>query len=128
VEGFEDRALARIQGLTLAFGLTGAGAGTAAFGWQWGVGFLLGAMASWANFHWLKRLVMALSQASAAPGKSPRKRVAVIFGLRYLLLAAGAYAIVNYSEFSLAAALAGLFVAVAAVVIEIVFELIYAGT
>lgn len=128
MEGFEGRALARIQGLTLAFGLTGAAAGGAVFGWRWGAAFMLGSLASWANFHWLKRFVMALSEASATPGKSPRKRVAVIFGLRYLLLAAGAYAIVNYSEFSLAAALAGLFVVVAAVVIEIVFELIYAGT
>jgi hypothetical protein len=54
--------------------------------------------------------------------------VAVVFGLRYLILAAGAYAIVKYSELSLAAALAGLFVAVAAVLVEILFELVYAGT
>jgi hypothetical protein len=49
-------------------------------------------------------------------------------GLRYLLLAAGAYAIVNFTSLSLPAALMGLFVPVAAVILEIVFELIYASS
>jgi hypothetical protein len=49
-------------------------------------------------------------------------------GLRYLLLAAGAYVIVNFTSLSLPAALAGLFVPVAAVILEIVFELIYASS
>jgi hypothetical protein len=126
VEGFEDRAVERIQRWTLALGIAGSAAGTVAFGWRWGLAFLLGASASWLNFRWLKRFVTALSQVAAK--SPPRKRVAVIFGLRYLILAAGAYAIVNYSKLSLTAALAGLFVAVAAVIAEILFELVYAGT
>jgi hypothetical protein len=47
-------------------------------------------------------------------------------GLRYLLMCGGAYVIVKYSNISLSAALAGLFVAVAAVIVEILFQLIYA--
>ena len=46
--------------------------------------------------------------------------------LRYLLLAVAGYVIVRVFRLNLAAALAGLFVAVAAVIIEIVYELIYA--
>jgi hypothetical protein len=128
VDEFEDRAVARIERWTLALALAGAAAGSLALGWRWGAAFLLGAMTSWVNFRWMKRFVAALGQAATAPKKPPRKRVAVVFGMRYLLLAAGAYVIVNYSGLSLAAALAGLFVSVAAVVIEILFELIYAGT
>jgi hypothetical protein len=128
VEGFEDRAVERIQRWTIAFGIAGSAAGTVAFGWRWGLAFLLGALASWLNFRWLKRFVMAVSNVTAGAKSPPRKRVAVVFGLRYLILAAGAYAIVKYSELSLAAALAGLFVAVAAVLVEILFELVYAGT
>jgi hypothetical protein len=128
VDEFEDRAVERIQRLTLGLGLTGSAAGAFAFGWQWGAAFFLGALASWLNFRWLKRFVMTLGQVAAAAKSPPRKRVAVVFGLRYLILAAGAYVIVKYSELSLAAALAGLFVAVAAVIAEILFELIYAGT
>jgi len=41
-----------------------------------------------------------------------------------VLLGAGAYAIVNFTSLSLPAALIGLFVPVAAVIMEIVFELV----
>jgi hypothetical protein len=127
VAGFEDRALRRIQAGMLALGLTGSAVAAAAGGWRWGMAFLLGSVVSWLNFRWLKQTVIALSEA-ARPGRRPRKRVAVLLGLRYLVLAAGGYAIINYSELSVAAALAGLFVPVAAVLLEILFELIYAGT
>ena len=89
-------------------------------GWTWGAGFALGAVVSWLNFRWLKQIVEALG------GARPRARLAVLMGLRYLLMSGGAYAIVSFSPISLPAALAGLFVAVAAVVVEILFQLIYA--
>ena len=92
-------------------------------GWPWAGGFLLGAAASYLNFRWLKQVVEALGGAG---GKPPRARVAVVLGLRYLLLGAAGYVILNFSALSLAAALAGLFVAVAAVILEILFELVYA--
>jgi hypothetical protein len=50
----------------------------------------------------------------------------VLLGLRYVLLGAGAYVILKYTAISLPAALAGLFVPVAAVLIEILIELAYA--
>ena len=46
--------------------------------------------------------------------------------MRYILLGGGAYVILKYSAISLPAALAGLFVSVAAVIAEILFELAYA--
>jgi hypothetical protein len=55
-----------------------------------------------------------------------RKRVAVLAGLRYALLGGGAYVILRFSSVSVTATLAGLFVAVAAVIVEICFELVYA--
>ena len=98
-EGFFDRALVRI--------------GKAMFA--------IGAAASWLNFHWLKQVVDALGQ-----NRPTRKRVAILAGLRYALLGGGAYVIIRYSSVSVTAALAGLFVSVAAVIIEICFELVYA--
>jgi hypothetical protein len=56
----------------------------------------------------------------------PGARLAVWLGARYLLLGAGAYALVRFSTISLPAALAGLFVSVAAVIVEILFQLVYA--
>ena len=121
-----DLAVGRISRLTLA--ITGAGAAIyfAMAGWRGGCGFLLGAIVSYLNFRWLKRTVNALGET--AGGKPPRAWVAVVLGMRYLLLGLGAYAIVRFSEISLTAALVGLFVSTAAVILEILIELIYAGT
>jgi hypothetical protein len=123
---FVGRALGRIRFLIIF--LSGAGTLVAAVygGWRWALGFILGAAAGYLNFRWLKKLVDSLGEA--VRGRPPKARVAVILGLRYLLLAAGGYVILNFSSLSLAAALTGLFVPAAAVVLEILFELIYAGT
>lgn len=123
---FYGRALARIQYLMMVLGGVGLAAAAIYGGWRWSAGYLLGAVASYVNFRWLKQIVSALSDAAAS--KPPSARVAVIFGLRYLLLGIGAYAILNFSTLSLAAAFAGLFVSVAAVILEILYELTYART
>jgi ATP synthase I chain len=95
-------------------------------GWRWGLGFALGAVASWLNFRWLKTLVDSLGQAVA--GNRLKKRAAVFLGLRYLLLAAAGYVILRFSEISLTAALVGLFVSACAVIIEILYQLINYGS
>jgi len=95
-------------------------------GWRWGVGFALGAAASWLNFRWLKKLVDSLGGAAA--GKTPKDRTAIMLGLRYVLLAAAGYAILIFSEISLTAALVGLFVSAIAVIIEILYQLIAYGS
>ena len=121
-----DRAVGRMFRLTAALTALGAAIYFAIGGWRGGFGFLLGGLISYLNFHWLKRTVYALGDA--ASGKPPRARVAVFLGLRYLLLGLGAYAILKFSEISLMAALAGLFAPTAAVILEILIELIYART
>jgi len=121
-----ERAVGRIFRVTLALTAIGAAAYFAIGGWRGGLGFLLGALIALANFRWLRRTVDALGDATA--GKPPRARVAVFLGLRYLLMGLAAYAILRFSEISLTACLVGLFVPTAAVVLEILIELIYAGT
>lgn len=120
-ERFFERALSRIGKAMLAIGAGGLIAATAWRGWTWGAGFGLGAAASWLNFRWMKQVVDALGSK-----RPTRKRVAVLAGLRYALLGGGAYVILHYSPVSVTATLAGLFVAVAAVIVEICFELVYA--
>jgi hypothetical protein len=123
---FYGRALARIHFFIALLASAGTIATGIHGGWRWAAGFLLGAGASWINFRWLKQLVNSLGQA--ATGKPPKARVAVLFGLRYLLLGAAGYVILNFTALSLAAALGALFVPAAAVILEILFELVYAGT
>ncbi|MEX2262189.1 MAG: ATP synthase subunit I [Bryobacteraceae bacterium] len=121
-----ERAIPRIGRLMLALALGGTAACFAVGGWPWGIGFALGAGVSWLNFRWLKRVVDHLGAASE--GVRTPKKMAVLVGLRYLILGLAAYVIVKYSTLSLTAALIGLFVSVAAIILEILFELIYAGT
>jgi ATP synthase I chain len=122
---FTGRAVTRIEFLIVFLGIAGTTVAALHGGGPWALGFLLGAAAAWMSFRWTKKVVNALGEPAGVP---PKKRFAVILGLRYLLLAAGGYVILNYSALSLAAALFGLFVPVAAVILEILFELTYART
>jgi hypothetical protein len=116
-------AIARIYRWMALAAAAGAVAALVLAGWPGAVGFLLGAAISWLNFRWLKRLVDSLG---AGPGAPPRARAAVFLGLRYALLALVAYVILRFSVLNLPALLGGIFVAVAAVILEIIFELLYA--
>jgi ATP synthase I subunit len=116
------RAIERIWKATFAIGAGGAIALFAWRGWMWGAGFALGSAISALNFYWLKKVATELGNSQAKP------RMAVLLGLRYLILGGGAYGILKYTEISVAALLWGLFAAVAAVVLEILIELFYART
>jgi hypothetical protein len=120
-ERFFERALERIARAAFAIGAGGVIAVTLWKGWTWGVGFAIGAVASWLNFRLLKQIVDALGRT-----RPVRKRLVMMAGLRYALLGGGAYVILHYSPVSVTAALLGLFVAVAAVIVEICVELAYA--
>ena len=120
-ERWLDTAVARIWKLIAVLGVAGALLLLALRGWTWSAGWLLGCAVSALNFRWLKQIADSLGGTVAA---KPRK--AVFLGLRYVFLGAGAYVILKYSAISLPAALSGLFVSVAAVVVEILFELAYA--
>jgi hypothetical protein len=120
-EAWMATAVARIWKIIWAMGACGAVILTLWRGWTWGAGWLLGTAVSALNFRWLKQLADSLGSSTAA---KPRK--AVFLGLRYVFLGGGAYVILKYSAISLPAALSGLFVSVAAVILEILFELAYA--
>lgn len=115
--------LRRIDRWMILAGAAGAVAALILWGWRGAVAFLLGAAASYWNYRWLKRIVDLLGGGAVRP---PLRSI-LLFGARYLLLGIGAYVIVKYSTLSLAAALCGLFVPVAAIIVEILFELFYAS-
>jgi len=117
---FDARVLRRIQWIILALGVAGSIALTIARTWRVGGGFLMGAAISYVSFWRWQQVVNAL-------GTKPARR-SLFWMLRFLLLAALAYVIIRFARIDLKAALAGLLVSAAAVIIEIVYELIYAGT
>jgi hypothetical protein len=110
-----SRRIARFLGWVAAAGTLLAGA---AGGWHWAAGFALGATAAWFNFRWMKRMVGALG---GGPAPSSAK-----LAMRYFLFGGCAYAIVRFSWIPAPAVIAGLFVLIAAVFIEVFFELVYA--
>jgi ATP synthase I chain len=114
------RAMLRMQKAIVALSAGGLIALAIWRGWTWGAGWLLGCAISTLSFHWLRRVIEGLDASEAG------RRRAVLFALRYLLLGGGAYVILKYTAISLPAALAGLFVPAAAVIIEILIELVYA--
>ena len=113
----------RIYRNVIWIGIAGALAALAWKGWAAGAGFLAGAAASGLNFRWLHRLVDSLGAVAPAPRKA---RIAWLFGLRYLIFGTAAYVIVKFFGVNLVAVLAGLLAAVAAVMVEILYELVYA--
>lgn len=120
-ELFYDRAVRRIRRAMLLVAVAGAAVSLWKVGWAGGIGFLLGAAVSVLSFQWFKELSDAL-----AGFRRPRGRLIVFLGLRYLLFGAAGYVIVKFFGVNLPAILAGLLVSAAAVVGEILYELIYA--
>jgi hypothetical protein len=118
----------RIEWMTLAFGLAGAVFVLVRWGWRPAAGVALGAALAWLNFRWLKQGVTALVKLSTAQANSEHARVPVgiyakFFG-RFALLLVGVYVILSRSWLPVAAVLGGLFAVVAAVMIELMWELV----
>jgi len=118
-----DDSARRVWWLILVISLAGSAAALAVWGIRAAAGFAIGAGISAANYRWLKRTVDLLGS-----GERPKKASGGLLALRYLILGAGAYVTINYFGLSVLAVLAGLLAAVAAVILEILYELIYAGT
>ncbi len=127
-ENLYRRAERRIETLTLALGAMGAI--FAAFAWSGrdAVGVAVGAGLGWLNFRWLKLAVDRLAgltqaQSGAESVSVPSSVYARIFG-RYILLAVGLYVIFSRSLLPGSSLLLGLFALVAAVLVEMILELI----
>jgi len=118
----------RIEWMTFAFGLAGAFIVLLRWGWRPGAGVALGAALAWLNFRWLKQGVTALVKLSTAQAGSEHASVPVsvyakFFG-RFALLLVVVYVILSRSLLPVAAVLGGLFAVVAAVMIELMWELV----
>ena len=117
-------ALARIRRFMIALGLTLSVAAWWKFGRWAALGFLLGCAISYLNFHWLKRVVSALADRATGTGRAQSGAgVVARFLLRYLLLGVAAYAILTSFPASLRGLFAGLFLPVAAIGCEAMYEL-----
>lgn len=116
---FYTQALRRIGILILAIATIGAGTLTSLKGFRMGLAFLIGALFSYASFWGWQHVVLALSPDGT--NKKPWR-----FMIRIIVLGGLACVIIKLLGLNIAAAVTGLLVSAAAVILEIVYEIIYA--
>lgn len=116
-----SRLIGRITRVILILGTLGAIASACRQGWRFAVGFLLGACMSYLSFWRWQKVVESIG------GEQKGRNIAgMVF--RFVALAAAAYGIIKYLEVNPVAVFLGLLVSAAAVIVSLIFELIYAGT
>ena len=116
---FYDRALRRIKALTVVVGVAGAAAVFLLRGRNDAVGFLAGSTVSYLNFELLSGF------AGFMGGSAPKaKGWGLLLALRYAIIGVAVYVIVRVLGITPLAVLAGLLAAFAAVLLEILYELI----
>jgi hypothetical protein len=123
-EHFFSGALPRIRLLMAALAPLLVAAAWWKFGLRPAIGFAFGCAISYVNFHWLKRVIAGFAdRATGAVTSQSGQGIVFRFLLRYVLMALGAYVILTVSPASLNGLLAGLFLPVAAIGCEAVYEL-----
>ncbi len=117
---FYERAIRRISWLTVGLGLLGSVAIVSLRGFWSGLAFLIGATVSYFSFFGWRRLAGAI-------GPGGQTRFAWLFVARNFILLATAWVIIKFLGPNAVAGATGLFVATAAIILEIIYELIYAS-
>jgi hypothetical protein len=124
-DDFYTRSLERIQTFMLVLGIAALITGLIFWGWRIALGFALGAIIAYLNFHWLKKVVAGLAELTIGSGTPASSRGVVHrFLLRYFLMAIVAFVILTVSRESLYGLFAGLFLPVAAILCEAGYEVI----
>jgi ATP synthase I chain len=120
---FPSRALDRIRRFMIVLGLAALISAQILFGWRIALGFALGGIIAYLNFHWLEKVVAGLADLTIQTGAPASSRGIVHrFLLRYFLMAIVAFVILAVSRESLYGLFAGLFLPVAAMLCEAGYE------
>jgi small-conductance mechanosensitive channel len=123
-EHFYSGALDRIRRCMAALGPLCVAASWWKFGLRSAVGMACGCAIAYVNFLWLKRVITGfVDRAVGAETAQTGQGIVFRFLLRYVLMAVGAYVILTVSPASLNGLLAGLFLPVAAIGCEAIYEL-----
>jgi hypothetical protein len=120
-----DRAIARIPKWIVAIGVLGTGLAGILGGLPYLGSFCTGAAAALLNFWLIERFVNRLG-AAAMSGTRPSRTGFRMF-IRFLFIALGAFVILRFTGINIVVALLGFLVCPAAVILEIVYELIIYG-
>ena len=122
-----EKGLKRVPALMMGLGVIGAGVAGRIGGWPYAGAFLLGAIGAWLNFrmieHFVSRLLGAIAAGEAVPPRSPALRQFI----RFALFVVGASVILRLSGFNVFVALLGFLVCPAAVMLEMLYQILTYG-
>jgi ATP synthase I subunit len=120
---FFSAAIDRIRRITVVLGIASTVVVWAIYGTAVGIGFLIGCVISYINFHWLKKAIDTLASRITLTGQITSSRGTVLrFMLRYGFIVIACYVILIGSKSSVYGLLGGLFVTVAAILCEAAYE------
>jgi hypothetical protein len=114
-----NRAIARIPRWLLLLAAVGTVVALLRFGVSIAGGFLLGALAAWFNLKLVERAARRVTAADTGSRSGARGLFIQFSGL-----VLGGFVIIHFSGFSLPAAFVGFFACPAAVLLEIIYELL----
>ena len=122
-DNFYSGALDRIRHFMMGLSLLLTIAAWWKFGARPAAGFACGCAVAYLNFYWLKRVISALAdRATGTATPQSSQGIVARFLLRYILMAVATYAILTVFPKSLNGLLAGLFLPVAGIACEAVYE------
>jgi hypothetical protein len=122
-DSFYSGALARISRIMVVVAIAASVSAWVLYGWRIALGFVFGCAIAYLNFHWLKRVVTALTDRITQAGRPQSgKGIVARFLLRYFLIGLAAYVIFSLCPASLYGLFAGLFLPVGAIACEAVYE------
>ncbi len=124
VETFYSGAIDRIRNFMMILAPVVVLGGWWKYGSRAAIGLAVGCFIAYISFFWLKRAIGGfVDRAAGTETKQSGQGIVFRFLLRYVLMAVGAYVILTVSPASLNGLLAGLFLPVAAIIVEAGFEL-----
>jgi hypothetical protein len=122
-DAFFAGALRRIRKIAIVLGVVAAVPIWFRYGVVIGLGFVIGCIISYVNFVWLEQVINAVADRVTQTGRPVQTRgVVVRFMLRYGFIAIACFAILISSKSSVYGLLGGLFLTVAAILCEAVYE------
>jgi hypothetical protein len=122
-----DSGIARVPPIIAVLGVVGTGAAGRMGGLLYAGSFLAGATAAYLNFRVIERFVNRLGQLAVAGSSKPPKVRGIRLFIQFILFVPGAFVILRLFGFNVVAALCGFLVCPAAVMLEILYELLTYG-
>ena len=123
-DDFFSRAIERIRIFMIVIALVFSVAAWGLLGRGFALGFVVGCIIAYLNFHWLKSGVSGLAdRITNSARQQSGKGIVFRFLLRYVLMGAVAYAILTSFPASLGGLFAGLFLPVGGISCEAAYEL-----